>query len=81
MNSDVKSKINGILKSENLDDLPLKYLSPVSDNPDNYYFISYSHKDYKTVYSDIYALQSEGLNLWYDRAMPAGENWKETAEK
>lgn len=81
MNLDVNKKIEGIMQSNALDDLSLKYLPPVSDSPDNYYFISYSHKDYKSVYPDIYALQAEGVNVWYDRAMPAGESWKETAEK
>ena len=81
MNLDVNKKIEGIMQSSALDDLSLKFLPPVSDSPDNYYFISYSHKDYKAVYPDIYALQAEGVNVWYDRAMPAGESWKETAEK
>lgn len=81
MQIELNEKLHGIMQSEKLDDLPLKYLPPVSDTPDNYYFISYSHKDYKLVYSDIYALQTEGVNVWYDRAMPAGKSWKETAEK
>lgn len=78
---DVSKKIEGIMQSRTLDDLSIKYLPPVSDSPDNYYFISYSHKDYKQVYADIYSLQGEGVNVWYDRAMEAGVSWKETAEK
>ena len=81
MGLDINKKIEGIMQSVALDDLSLKYLPPVADNPSDYYFISYSHKDYKQVYSDIYALQAEGVNIWYDRAMPAGESWERTAEK
>lgn len=81
MTVEINEKLQGIMQSRQLDDLPLKYLPPVSDNPDNYYFVSYSHKDYKQVYPDIFALQGQGVNIWYDRAMPAGRSWKETAEK
>lgn len=81
INFDADERINGIINSNKLDELPLKYLPPVSDNPDHYYFVSYSHLDYKQVYRDIFALQAEGINIWYDRAMPAGESWRETAEK
>lgn len=77
----IDERINRIFKSNKLDELPIKYLPPVSNDPELYYFISYSHKDYKQVYSDIFALQAEGINIWYDRAMPAGESWQDTAEK
>lgn len=47
----------------------------------DYFFISYSHYDYKKVYKDIFYLQSYGLNIWYDLAMPAGKSWKDIAVK
>lgn len=58
------------------------YLPPVPlVKPDLYYFVSYSHKDYKKVYSDIFALQARGVNIWYDRGMRAGSDWKEVADE
>ena len=48
---------------------------------EDYFFISYSHKDYKLVYKDIFLLQKEGLSIWYDKDMVAGDSWKDTANK
>lgn len=48
---------------------------------DNYFFISYSHKDYRSVYTDIINLQNNGVNTWYDRGIPGGKNWKDIANK
>ncbi len=47
---------------------------------ENYFFISYSHKDYKDVYSDIFNLEENGINIWYDKDIHIGENWSEVAE-
>lgn len=38
----------------------------------NYYFVSYSHKDYKKVMKDILLLQECGINIWYDSDMHIG---------
>ncbi len=45
----------------------------------SYYFISYSHKDFRFVYDDILSLEEGGLNIWYDRGIPAGKKWKDIA--
>ncbi len=78
-------KLDTIERSESLEDLKrinTGYLPPVPlVKPDNYYFISYSHKDYKRVYKDIFALQARGVNIWYDRGMRAGADWKEVADE
>ena len=47
---------------------------------EDYYFISYSHKDYKKVMKDILLLEDKGVNVWYDSDMHIGENWEDIAE-
>ena len=47
---------------------------------EDYYFVSYSHKDYKQVMKDILLLEDSGINIWYDSDMHIGENWEEIAE-
>ncbi len=47
---------------------------------ENYYFVSYSHKDYKKVIKDILMLQECGINIWYDSDMHIGDNWEDVAE-
>ena len=47
---------------------------------EDYYFVSYSHKDYKTVLKDILLLEDKGINIWYDSDMHIGENWENIAE-
>ncbi len=44
----------------------------------NYVFISYSHRDYKAVYSDLAVLYAAGVRFCYDReALQAGVPWDE----
>lgn len=74
-----EKKIRLIQKTKKLEDVKLECLPQVQT--DKYYFVSYSHKDYKEVYKDIFYLQSRGISIWYDRGMQAGKNWKEIAEK
>lgn len=74
-----EDKIKQIEKTNSLNEVSLECLPPVQT--DKYYFVSYSHKDYKLVYKDIFYLQQKGLSIWYDRGMEAGKNWKDTAEK
>ena len=52
---------------------------PIAHKED-YYFVSYSHKDYKKVMKDILLLQDCGINIWYDSDMHIGENWEDIAE-
>ena len=68
-----------IIKNNELRTIPKEYLPSIVT--DEYYFISYSHLDYKEVYSDLFDLERAGLAIWYDLGMPAGSNWKDTATK
>lgn len=55
-----------------LDEIPFR----VNDNMKNFAFVSYSHKDYGDVYTDIGKFHDEGLNIWYDEGIRTGELWK-----
>lgn len=63
----------------------LKYLPPwimpEAIESDGYYFVAYSRKDFKIVYTDILRLESVGVDIWYDRSMEPGRNWQEIAER
>jgi len=74
----VEEKIDAILAAENFAAIPAEAMPP--SHRDNYYFVSYSHRDYKTVLPDILRLEALGVPLWYDREMHIGENWQEVAE-
>lgn len=74
----IKAKIN-IIDSHLLEEIPSGYLPPVHSV--DYYFVSYSHKDYRLVYRDIFLLQDQGVNIWYDRGIPAGKDWQEVANR
>lgn len=69
----------GIIETNPLETIPVVYLPEVTQR--DYYFVSYSHLDYVEVYKDIFDLQLKGLSIWYDRGIPAGENWKDFAMK
>ena len=68
-----------IINQNELDLIPPGYLPDVVTS--EYYFVSYSHRDYRLVYSDIFDLQQNGLSIWYDQGIAAGDNWKDTALK
>lgn len=54
---------------------------PEPDADDGYYFISYSHKDYKKVFRDIIDFQKNGLKIWYDRGLESGKSWINEVKK
>lgn len=66
-----------VLFDNELVEIPSILLPDVFES--SYYFVSYSHKDFRDVYSDIITLEEGGLNVWYDRGIPAGKNWKDIA--
>lgn len=76
-----KDKLNSVRREVLLDneliEIPSILLPDVFES--SYYFVSYSHNDFRLVYQDIIALEEGGLNIWYDRGIPAGKNWKEIA--
>ncbi|MDD7641378.1 MAG: toll/interleukin-1 receptor domain-containing protein [bacterium] len=44
---------------------------------EKYIFVSYSHKDYKEVWSIISQLNSDGYRVWYDDGIVPGIEWDE----
>ncbi|MBO7177621.1 MAG: leucine-rich repeat protein [Clostridia bacterium] len=74
----IEERIKAIENSNSLTDLSSDVL-PKSHQED-YYFVSYSHKDYKAVLSDILRLEEKGLNFWYDTDIHVGENWEYIAK-
>ncbi|MBE6595922.1 MAG: TIR domain-containing protein [Ruminococcaceae bacterium] len=56
-------------------------LLPEPDADDGYYFISYSHKDYKKVTPDILRLREAGAKIWYDRGLESGKSWIKEVKK
>lgn len=73
-----EEKIRIIEATNSFDEIPLDVF-PKSHKED-YYFVSYSHKDYKAVFADILRLEECGINIWYDNEMHIGENWQEIAQ-
>ena len=65
-----------ILLDNELIEIPSILLPDVFDS--SYYFVSYSHNDFRLVYKDIISLEENGLNIWYDKGIPAGKHWKKT---
>lgn len=74
-----QEKITIIQTSQGLEKITLDALPDVHN--DNYYFVSYSHRDYKQVYVDMLCLQESSLSIWYDRGLPAGLDWQQLAEE
>ncbi len=76
---DTQEIINCINKTENIGEMQSAWFP--EPHLQEYYFVSYSHKDYKKVYADIFSLQNNGIPIWYDRGMPPSKSWKETAQE
>ncbi len=76
-NYTIKQKLDIINNSSSLGELPVEVMPYTQSN--EYYFVSYSHADYKEVYADILRLQEQGVNIWYDRGLPAGKDWEKSA--
>ncbi len=73
-----------ILASENVEELKKSGMMPpipTCADEQNFVFISYAHKDYKTVYCDLLEFHKAGLRYWYDQGLPAGEDWQKIVEK
>ncbi|MCZ6640790.1 MAG: TIR domain-containing protein, partial [Gammaproteobacteria bacterium] len=39
-------------------------------------FVCYAHEDSAVVYPELAWLHGQGVNLWYDEGIPAGQNWR-----
>ncbi len=77
------SLIQTILKTETIGALTDSQKPPVPqfDDNQNYIFISYSHKDYRSVYPDLFALSSAKVRYWYDKDLTPGHGWNEEAKE
>ena len=64
-----------IKNSSNINDAKIRELLPEPNNETDYYFVSYSHLDYKPVLIDIICFIERGLNIWYDKGLEAGKSW------
>lgn len=63
-----------ILASTDIKNCPKPPIPQYAQNQ-NYVFISYSHKDYKSVYCDLLEFYNCGVRFWYDSGLPAGKDW------
>lgn len=59
----------------------VKVPNPSFNEDQNYVFISYSHKDYKSVYCDLVEMYKNGVRFWYDSNIVAGDMWDETVKR
>ena len=41
-----------------------------------YVFVCYAHEDRELVYPEMAWLREQGINIWYDEGISAGENWR-----
>lgn len=69
--------IEKILNSQSLAELRNNSLLPEPYADSGYYFVYYSRKDYKTALRDIVMLSDDGLRIWYDRKVNAGDGWEQ----
>ncbi len=49
---------------------------PAYTGDEPFVFVCYSHEDAAAVYPDLAWLHEQGVNIWYDEGIPAGENWR-----
>lgn len=53
---------------------------PAYEGDEPYVFVSYSHKDAEAVYKDLWRLIDQGIRVWYDKGLPAGQEWDKVVE-
>lgn len=75
----LENYLQQVAVSQNIGDCP-KVPVPLIQKNQNYLFISYSHKDYKAVYSDLAHLYMRGVRFWYDKGLNVGHDWEQEVE-
>lgn len=77
----IEEKIAEIKNTDTYLDVKNAWFPPYYEK--EYYFVSYSHKDYKLVYESLHRLQSgkKRLNLWYDHNLAPGRDWEIEARR
>jgi hypothetical protein len=48
---------------------------PAYYGEEKYIFVSYAHKDSEIVFPALEKLNNNGIRLWYDEGLQAGEDW------
>ena len=71
----LQDKIDIINNSDSLEKLQHQGIMPDPESSNGYFFVSYSHKDYKQVFCMILRLMEQGVKLWYDRGLETGRSW------
>jgi len=79
--NDVSNILEQIAQSDSFAQVKNAGILPEPDADEGYYFVSYSHKDYKKVFKDILAFQQNGLPIWYDRGLESGKSWINEVKK
>ncbi len=79
--SDMRNIVEQIEQSESFAQIKNAGILPEPDADEGYYFISYSHKDYKKVFKDILAFHQNSLPIWYDRGLESGKSWINEVKK
>ena len=75
----VEGKIALIKNCDDINKIEKDWLPPRYE--EDYFFVSYSHKDYKLVFESLHRLQSgkNAIKMWYDEGLPPGKNWEDYA--
>ena len=71
----LEQKLQIIERAANFDEVKNSGILPEPCFDDGYYFVSYSHRDFKQVIPDILAFQEAGVKIWYDRGLETGISW------
>ena len=79
--TEMNEKLSVIENSNSYEEIRASGALPEPDLTDAYYFVSYSHRDYKRVLKDIIHLKEQGLRIWYDRGLETGKSWRDEALK
>lgn len=77
----IEEKLQIIRDSSSLNDILSQNIMPDPDSGEGYYFVSYSHKDYKEVLTVILQLRELGIKIWYDRGLETGKSWSEEVKR
>lgn len=77
----IEEKLQIIRDSSSLNDILSQNIMPDPDSGEGYYFVSYSHKDYKEVLTVILQLRELGVKIWYDRGLETGKSWSEEVKR
>ncbi len=60
---------------------PRTYLDRETRSNQNYYFVSYSHRDRSKVFGALTRWYLQGVNYWYDKELDPGDVWNERVER